>query len=253
VEEPRDSRQTPRPGCLIAIGIVLFGWLHEIWLNWLFPTDWIAAAILVPILSALAVGAGIVVYGVLRIPRLGRGTQPLKAVLLAATVIALMWVQFSWHPSQQSPGEQMSRYWDTFQQYPDNTNYDHMVFGTHVQTIAAIVKYRDELPDSILVVQTLPFADKKYYPIEYRRNVPSYDHATLNMVDNGDTVTFIVNPGDPIYRRESTFKKPDVQAVVEGNSNIGKGYIYLFNLDELKGRHLTGADKLFMQMLKWFR
>ena len=47
----------------------------------------------------------------------------------------------------------MSKNYSAFWQYPNSILYEDLAFGSHIERVAAMVKYRDNLPDEMLVLE----------------------------------------------------------------------------------------------------
>lgn len=214
MQQPLDLKQANRTRWIVGVSVGLLGFLHEIWLIYLFP-DIGLGALALPILFGFAPCAGVLAYYVLGFPRVEKAARIVKGTLIAAILIVLVLVQLRLHPAWHGAFEMIPQYWGTFWQYPDKTDYQLIASGTHVQRVAAIAKYRSSLPDNMLVLKTGMLEGKPtYYLLEYRGSVPKYDESRLNVVDSKDTITFITEPNDPAARREWQFNASAVDSTL---------------------------------------
>lgn len=254
MQRPLSLKQANRRRWIIAISIGVFGFLHEVWLIYLFPNIGIGALAL-PMLFAFAPCAGVLAYYVLDFPRIERAARTIKAGLIAAIVLVLVFAQLGLHPSWNSPFELITQYWAAFWQYPDKVDYQLLASGTHAQRVAAIAEYQDRLPDKLLVLKTYQPDDRReyYYTVEYRNGVASYDTSLLEIAERDGKTTFVTNPGDPATRKEYQYRTRDVEATLSGTQAVSIGFSFLFTPEELRGKNITGADTVFLQMLEWFR
>jgi len=218
---------------------------HEYWLWYLFPRVNFAAVFLLPVILFISSVVAAITYIVLKKP------GKVRKIVLLLVIVGVAIFQIDIHPSADSPMEEISKYWDAFNKYPDDIMYEHLISGNRQEIVAAMVEYEAELPDRVFIIIYQDDLDgpKDYYYIEYRDNVRSYDTGSLQLIENGGITRVILNPkSDEI--REGELRIGSGQELVSFHSLTIHGFdegvvTYYWRKFELE----TGAEKLFSKIL----
>jgi hypothetical protein len=248
-----------RTRILLGVAISVFLVLHEFWVLWLFPGTSLVAIIAIPFLLIISLGAGGGAYGILALTK----SKAKTALIILAIVVSVMLLQMVMHPSTgSSPFEKMSGYWTAFWRYPNEIQYDDLASCNTQITVAAMVKYQDELPDRMLVFcitdgeETGLVTEERCYYVEFRGDDFQYDANKLRVEEAGDETLLVVNPGsldeEEYYLNIKIEQLFNLQLlVVSGASNGHSMYYSMRDFDEWW--YHTGAAEVFAFTVRLFR
>lgn len=239
---------------LVAFLVLALLVLHEIWLIWLFPRISLAAIAVIPFLFLVSIGAAVALYFLFN-----SLSRRMTALLIIGLIVVVTQFQIFLHPStHESPYEEISKYWTIFRQYPDSIQYEDLAFGNDPETIAAAVKFEDEMPEKFLVVEVgdYPYGMTEYCYAEYRDGSFNYDTDKLLLSESGDDTLLVLDPGsaDESY----CYLGAGLTVLTEMHGSVVQGLsdgrsIYWEIRDINEQLHLTGAEVIFRFMIIHFR
>jgi hypothetical protein len=246
-----------RARILLAIAIAVFLMLHVVWLFWLFPNIPITGIFYIPFIFFLNVGVGVAAYFILK----SAGSKKKTTLFSLAIIIPVMLIQIMAHPSNVSPIDEMGDYWTTFWRYPDDIQYEDLVYSNEATMLAAMVKYQDELPDRTLIFRITDNRtgeeDAEWYYIEFRDDALQYDADKIQLEEAGNETLLIINPGGPDEKEGYLDIKLEYllnlyyESISEGYD--GQYVYYYMRYFEEIWTYRSGAERLFTLSLRLFR
>ncbi len=186
----------------IAIACAVISGLVELNLCDMFPEIDLGGGILVSFLLFCApIIIGFAVFIILRNTK----SRKRGIVIVVITLFVLICSEITIHPSylntHQNVWEEIYDYTVTFFKYPNQINYEDLALGNEPERVAALVKYKDSLPEKIVVITISKKIDEHYkatewYWAELKDGQISYDHEKFLLIETSEGLSLITNPNN---------------------------------------------------------
>jgi hypothetical protein len=241
---------------ITALSVFIVLTLHQIWIRYLFPGGSLVGELfLFPLIIVFSLVATFITYISLR----SINSRKKASLVILSIILVTTTIQVLLHPSEENLFDELGEYWHIFREYPDGIEYEDLVSGSRHETVAAMVKYKDTLPDMILVIGVEMWGGpeieilEEYY-VELRDGTAHYDTGKLQLIDTGETTLLIMNPGSPesiecdLETRFENMLNPRVIAIIgcQCDGKVISWRAYDFVLE-------TGAERIFTLLLNIFK
>jgi hypothetical protein len=251
-----------RTRLLIGIGISAILIAHYFWLMWLFPNATFALIGVFPVVMIINLGAIGGIYAILGMIK----QKSLMIVICLIVLVVVPLLQIVIHPINGGVFKLSHEYWNAFWEYPNKITYNDLAFGNEAEMTAAILKYKENLPDIISGIEIyknerniLDNPDKlvklESFTIEKRKEVVVYDEQRLKVEENENGTRFILRPlSDNTQEYELNVSMDIILFPYSGGSIPSKnGYQLEYSTSEIHKEPYAGIDKVFAFMVTHFR